>query len=145
MIETQELEHPQTQPRKRLTSKQVKWLVGGLLIALTVGYLIFSAASGSASYYVTIDELQHMELSRRNVRVAGYVIGDSIVWEARDLRLAFEMEDESGRLAVRYKGPRPDMFRDQAEVVVEGKLASDGVFEARTMLLKCPSKYEEAD
>ena len=145
MIETQELEHTPVQSRKRLTSKQVKWLVGGLLIALTAGYLIFSAASGSVAYYVTIDKVQHMEPSGRNVRVAGNVVGESIVWEARDLRLAFEMVDESGQLAVRYKGPRPDMFRDQAEVVIEGKLADDGVFEARTMLLKCPSKYEEAD
>ena len=81
----------------------------------------------------------------RNVRVAGYVVGESIVWEPRDLHLAFDMTDESGKLSVVYSGARPDMFRDQAEVVVEGKMGQDGVFEARTMLLKCPSKYEEAE
>jgi cytochrome c-type biogenesis protein CcmE len=81
----------------------------------------------------------------RNVRVAGFVVGESIVWEPRDLHLAFELTDESGQLSVVYKGARPDMFRDEAEVVVEGKMGPDGVFEARTMMLKCPSKYEEAD
>jgi cytochrome c-type biogenesis protein CcmE len=37
------------------------------------------------------------------------------------------------------------MFRDGAEVVLEGRYTTEGVFEARTMLLKCPSKYEEAN
>jgi cytochrome c-type biogenesis protein CcmE len=130
--------------KKRLSGRRLKLLIGGLVVVVVLGYLIFSAARGSAAYYMTIDELKQQDTSVRNVRVAGFVIGESIVWEPRDLHLAFEMSDESGQLPVVYKGARPDMFRDQAEVVVEGKLGPDGVFEARTMLLKCPSKYEEA-
>jgi cytochrome c-type biogenesis protein CcmE len=132
-----------TQHRKRFTSRRVKYLVGGLIIALVAGYLVFTAAQGSAAYYLTIVEIQQQGSSARNVRVAGNVVGESIVWEPRDLRLEFDMVDESGQLSVVYSGSRPDMFRDEAEVVVEGKLGSEGVFEARTMLLKCPSKYEE--
>jgi cytochrome c-type biogenesis protein CcmE len=131
--------------RKRLSGRRLKFLIGGLVVVAVVGYLIFSAARGSAAYYMTIDELQQQGSSVRNVRVAGYVVGESIVWEPRDLHLAFDMIDESGQLSVVYKGARPDMFRDEAEVVVEGKMGPDGVFDARTMLLKCPSKYEEAD
>jgi cytochrome c-type biogenesis protein CcmE len=130
---------------KRLSGKQLKFLVGGLVIVLVVGYLIFSAARGSAAYYLTVQELHEQGPSVRNVRVSGFVVGESIVWEPRDLHLAFDMVDESGQLSVVYSGARPDMFRDQAEVVVEGKMGPDGVFEARTMLLKCPSKYEEAE
>ena len=130
--------------RKRSSGKQLKFLIGGLVIVVVVGYLIFSAARGSAAYYVTVQELQERGPSTRNVRVAGFVVGESIVWEPRDQNLAFDMVDESGQLSVNYSGARPDMFRDQAEVVVEGKMGPDGVFEARTMLLKCPSKYEEA-
>jgi cytochrome c-type biogenesis protein CcmE len=141
------VETPSTPSRseKRLSGKRLKFLIGGLVVALVVGYLIFSAARGSAAYYLTIDELQQQGSAVRNVRVAGFVVGESIVWEPRDLHLAFELTDESGQLPVVYSGARPDMFRDQAEVVVEGKMGPDGVFEARTMLLKCPSKYEEAE
>jgi cytochrome c-type biogenesis protein CcmE len=130
---------------RRLTSRQTKWLVGGIIVAVAVGYLIFAAASGSAAYYVTIQEAQEQGPSSRNVRVSGTIVGESIVWEPRDLLLEFDMVDESGRMAVVYNGARPDMFRDQAELVVEGKLATNGIFEARTIMLKCPSKYEEAD
>jgi cytochrome c-type biogenesis protein CcmE len=138
-------EHAALQPRTWRKSRRIKWIVGGLIVALTVGYLIVSAASGSAAYYVTIGELQEQEASRRNVRVSGNIVGESIVWEPRDLRLAFDITDDSGRLSVVYNGARPDMFRDGAEVVVEGRLTPEGTFGARTMLLKCPSKYEEAD
>jgi cytochrome c-type biogenesis protein CcmE len=142
MVET--IEAP-TSRGKRLSGQQLKFLVGGLIVVLVVGYLIFSAARGSAAYYLTVQELHEQGPSTRNVRVAGNVVGESIVWEPRDQHLAFDMVDESGQLSVVYSGARPDMFRDQAEVVVEGKMGPDGVFEARTMLLKCPSKYEEAE
>jgi cytochrome c-type biogenesis protein CcmE len=143
MTETQDVFNKPT--RVHLTSRQVKWIVGGLIVAVAVGYLVFVAASGSAAYYVTIAELYERGPSQRNVRVAGYIVGESILWEPRDLRLEFDMVDESGRMTVVYSGSRPDMFRDEAELVVEGKLLPEGVFEARTLMLKCPSKYEEAD
>ena len=133
------------QNRKRLTSRQIKFLVGGVIVALTVGYLILSAAQGSAAYYLTITEVQAEGPSTQDVRVSGLILGESIIWEPRDLRLTFDIADEGGQLPVLYKGSRPDMFRDGAEVVVEGRMAPEGVFEARTLLLKCPSKYEEAE
>ena len=141
MVETQDVKT--VEPTRSLGGKRKRLLIGGIVILVALGYLIYSAASGSAAYYVTIDELAGSGPTRRNVRVAGNVVGESIVWEAREMRLQFEMVDESGRLPVVYNGARPDMFRDDAEVVVEGKLGEDGVFEARTMMLKCPSKYEE--
>ncbi len=142
MIEAQDLEGAHQQ--KRLGGKQRKFLIGGLIIAATIGYLIYAAARGSTAYYVTISELTGQSPSTRSVRVAGNVVGESIVWEPRDQRLQFEITDEGGLLPVSYHGSRPDMFRDGAEVVVQGKLTPEGIFEARTMLLKCPSKYEEA-
>ena len=141
MVDAQDISG--TQNRKLFAGGRIKYPVGGLIIALVAGWLIFSAAQGSAAYYMTIDEIQQQGSSARNVRVAGNVVGESIVWEPRDLRLEFDIVDESGRLSAVYSGSRPDMFRDEAEVVLEGKLGPEGVFEARTMLLKCPSKYEE--
>jgi cytochrome c-type biogenesis protein CcmE len=126
-----------------LNRRQLKLLVGGIIVAAIIGYLIWVAARGSVAYYMTVDEVRKQGPMARNVRVAGQVVGSSIVWTARDLRLEFEIADESGQLPVVYNGSRPDMFRDQADVVLEGRLGPKGVFEARTMLLKCPSKYEE--
>jgi cytochrome c-type biogenesis protein CcmE len=100
--------------------------------------------SGSAAFYLTVEELQKEGPSQRTVRVAGIIVEESIVWRVRDLVLEFEISDQSGRLPVTYHGSRPDMFRDGAEVVAEGLYTGRGIFEAETLLLKCPSKYEEA-
>ena len=58
--------------------------------------------------------------------------------------LRFKLADDSGSLAVIYNGLRPDMLRDGAEAIVEGKYIEGEFFEANNLLLKCPSKYEDA-
>jgi cytochrome c-type biogenesis protein CcmE len=50
----------------------------------------------------------------------------------------------SPSLDVIYDGPRPEMLKDEAQAIVTGTLNEDGVFVAEELLLKCPSKYEEA-
>ncbi|NLG51338.1 MAG: cytochrome c maturation protein CcmE [Chloroflexi bacterium] len=120
-------------------------LIGGLVIALAALYLLYSTAQGATTYYLTVEEVKAQGPSGRNVRVAGDVLGESIVWDARALVLQFEITDASGVLPVSYHGPRPDMFQDGATAVLEGRYTAEGIFEAQTLLLKCPSKYEGAE
>jgi cytochrome c-type biogenesis protein CcmE len=35
-------------------------------------------------------------------------------------------------------------MRDEAQAIMTGRLGSDGIFYAEELLLKCPTKYEEA-
>jgi len=93
-----------------------------------------------------VTELQSRGSSiyEQNVRLTGVIQGESTDWNAQDLILKFEIADESGRLPVVYKGLRPDMFQDGAQAVVEGRYTEGGTFEAHNLMLKCPSKYEEA-
>jgi cytochrome c-type biogenesis protein CcmE len=121
-----------------------KFIFGGALIVLAVGYLIVSSIGGSTAYYLTVQEVKAQGPSEHPVRVAGTVVEDSIEWNAQELMLNFNIADDSGSLAVTYNGPRPDMLRDGAEAVVEGKYVEGDSFEASNLLLKCPSKYEEA-
>ena len=47
-------------------------------------------------------------------------------------------------LRVQFKGALPDTFKEDVEVIVEGRFTPDGqVFVAKTLVTKCPSKYEE--
>ena len=131
-------------PRRPNNGKRLKIIGGAVVVVLTVAYLVFSAAKGSAAYYLTVEELFAKGPSDQTVRVAGLIVDGSIDWSDRELILEFQIADESGTLPVVYHGPRPDMFKDGAEVVVEGKFAGDEGFDAQTLMLKCPSKYEEA-
>jgi cytochrome c-type biogenesis protein CcmE len=135
-----------TKQRGRSANKQTKFIVGGLIVVLVIGYLIVTSIQGSTAPYLTVTELRSEGASvyERNVRVTGVIQGESIDWNAQDLILKFEIADEGGSLPVVYKGLRPDMFQDGAQAVVEGRYAEGGTFEAHNLVLKCPSKYEEA-
>jgi len=47
-------------------------------------------------------------------------------------------------MQVVYVGPKPDLLRDEAQAIMTGHVAEDGIFYADELLLKCPTKYEEA-
>ncbi len=123
--------------------RQMKYLVGGVILVVAIGWLIYGSVQGSTAQYLTVEELMAQGPSDRLVRVSGLVVGDTIEWDPQEMTLQFEIADERGSLPVRYEGVRPDMFRDGAQVVVEGRYCAGGIFEATKLLLKCPSKYIE--
>ncbi|MBC7262502.1 MAG: cytochrome c maturation protein CcmE [Chloroflexi bacterium] len=127
---------------------KLKWhlLIGGAVIALVIVYVILSTLQDTAIYALTISELkaQSPAIYTQNVRVGGTVDGNSIAWDAGTLTLQFNLVDGDEVLPVIYKGTRPDMFRDGAEALVEGRYQRNGIFEATKLLLKCPAKYEAA-
>ena len=56
----------------------------------------------------------------------------------------FHMRDKNGTVRrVRYADPKPANFEEAEEVVVEG-YAGDDAFIAESILVKCPSKYNDA-
>ena len=148
-----------------------KFVIGGILILGAVVFLIWSSTAATSEYFLTIDELnaKSAEVVNRNVRLTGAVIGESIQYDAETLTLTFEIahvpgdqaliDDDGGlaealhlavmdpsraRIKVQYVGPLPDLLRHEAQAIVTGQLGEDGVFHADELLLKCPTKYEEA-
>jgi cytochrome c-type biogenesis protein CcmE len=130
-----------------MISAKLKFVVAGVVLLAAVGYLIFNSVSTSAEYYLTVGELKAKApvVYSQNVRVAGIVEADSIVKDARAGTLQFTAEDSSGKLPVLYKGGVvPDIFGPGIQVVVEGKYAPDGTFQASNLLAQCPSRYEDS-
>jgi cytochrome c-type biogenesis protein CcmE len=150
---------------------RAKFLVGGLLILAAVVYLIFSSTKANAEYFMTVNELRAKgnSLVGQNVRISGAVAGDTIQYNPGTNNLTFDIANVPGdnatiaaqgglskvlhdavidpartRLTIVYNGPKPDLLRDEAQAIVTGHLGEDGVFHAEELLLKCPTKYEEA-
>ncbi|MDX1437377.1 MAG: cytochrome c maturation protein CcmE [Anaerolineales bacterium] len=148
-----------------------KFIVGGLLIIAAVAYLIFSSTRASAQYFFTVDELvaRGEESLGRELRISGAVLGDTVQYDPENLILSFEIAHVSGdnneieaqgglakalydavndpnrtRIQAVYEGPKPDLLRHEAQAIMTGHLGEDGVFYADELLLKCPTRYEEA-
>jgi cytochrome c-type biogenesis protein CcmE len=112
-----------------------------LLTAFTV--LVGLSFRGSMVYYLTVSEFVSHPPSGldEHFRVNGRVVPGSIARQSGVLGADFRMTDGQKVLPVAFRKELPDTFVDEAEVVVEGRM-KDGVFEAHTLLAKCPSKYE---
>jgi cytochrome c-type biogenesis protein CcmE len=121
-----------------------RWIIGGAVIVVVIVYLVLSGAQGVAVYAMTIQELKSQcpAIYGRGVRVGGIVDGDSIMWNADEMTLQFNLVDGDENLSVTYAGIQPDAFRDGAQALVEGRYRESGVFEASQLLFECPSKYE---
>jgi len=126
---------------------QVRFIIAGLLIIGGIGYLMFSGIDGSMVYYYTVSEVKEKgpELSGKGIRINGHVLPGTIEKEKNGTVVEFVVfeKDTDQRINARYEGLIPDTFKDNAEVVVEGVYDPNSpIFEATTLLAKCPSKYE---
>jgi cytochrome c-type biogenesis protein CcmE len=117
----------------------IKLAIPALVVAACVGYLIYAASGGSAEYYLTVSELPS-HTGSGDVRVAG-VVQDDVLKTDGGLHVTFTEKDTTAAVPVDYTGTLPDIFKPGITVVAEGRLGKDGVFHARTLLAKCPSRF----
>jgi len=140
-----------------------RFLLGGGLIVVAVGYLIYTAIMNTAEYYLTVDEVQarESELQGQALRVAGRVVPGSVSWDPSSLSLGFAIRtipdpgssgvkpvssvnasESTQQFKVLCTGqPKPDMFAENRDVIVEGRLGADHAIVATQVLTSCPSKY----
>ena len=158
-------------PNRPAKQNRAKFLIGGLLILAAIVYLIVSSTTANAQYFLTIEELQQKAgaMNGREARVSGAVVGDSIAYDSENLTLTFTVADvpadnadieaqgglaavlhaavedpSRARMQVVYYGVKPDLLKHEAQAIMTGKMGEDGIFYANELLLKCPTKYEEA-
>jgi cytochrome c-type biogenesis protein CcmE len=117
----------------------LKWGFLGVVVAACVGYLVYTASGGSSEYYLTVSELRSHAPSG-DVRVAGVVQND-VQRSDGGLQVQFTEKDGTASIPVVYRGTLPDIFQPGITVVAEGRLGADGVFHARNVLAKCPSRF----
>ena len=123
----------------------LSFIIAGVAIIGAVLYLVIANTGASAQYYMSIRELRACtSCASRTIRVAGNVQSGSIVRDEKTQVIQFNIVDGSQTMAVVYSGVVPDIFRSGVQVVVEGRLNSQGVFQARNLLAKCPSKFQSA-
>ena len=151
--------------RGQNNGSRLKFLIGGLLILAAVGYLIISGTATGARYFITLDELSaNPEYVGQTVRVSGAVLGPSIVYDTETLTIEFTVSNipaefenlavalnesvnnpNATRIPVVVKNQvKPDLLQHEAQAIMTGTLGEDGVFYATELLLKCPSRFEEA-
>ncbi len=135
---------PRAQPDARKGLGQRRFLIGGVVVLGAIAFLVFNTMRDTTMYYLTVSELlgRGEAAYGEQVRLGGKAKPDTIETDPKNMILRFVVVDDNNSIPVVYKGVVPDAFKPDADVVLEGKLTREGVFQATTLLAKCPSKYK---
>ncbi|HVC35250.1 MAG TPA: cytochrome c maturation protein CcmE [Chloroflexota bacterium] len=132
------------EPGPASRARSVRVVVAVLIVVSAIGYLIYTGFQSTTVYYLTVSELKAKGPAAGAVRVAGIVQANTVVRSANDATVHFTIADQGGSLPVVYQGMVPDIFGPGIQVVVEGHYTAGSLFQADTLLAKCPSKFTAA-
>jgi cytochrome c-type biogenesis protein CcmE len=141
-------------------TKGVQIAIGATAIAGLLGWYGASNLDKTPAftYFKSLEEFRANPDARNGARsrIHGFVAKASISRDIEAMQVRFQVQNTPAHLG-RGSGPllevvlasleTPDLFKDGAEVVVEGRLVAGDVgpvFEADKILAKCPSKFEAA-
>ena len=129
----------------RLVNNKTRLLLVGLVLALSLGYLLYTAFPGNARYYLKVSEFKEseQELIGTPVRVWGNLDSESYSRAEGTLDHTFALVEGGQRINAHYVGPLNDLFfNEHSEIVLEGTYQGD-IFQVEAdPIVKCPSKYQ---
>lgn len=114
----------------------------GLALIVMFSVALFQNFGNSISTYVNFKEA---EAKGKTAHVVGTWVKESPAeFSMESMTFKFRMRDEAGNECdVVYAKPKPSNFDQADRIVVIGEVKG-GRFYASDMLLKCPSKYNDA-
>jgi len=127
-----------------MSHKAAKLGITGVVLALAFGLLMYSTLSEGTEYYKHVDEVTANPGAwhGKRLQLHGFVQGQPL--RKRDsLEYRFDVQSNGQVIRAYYTGIVPDTFKEDAEVVLKGRLENDGIFyvEKDGVMAKCPSKY----
>lgn len=123
--------------------KRRRFIIGGLIIFAALSYIIYGGMQEAIVYFVTPSELKAKEPGSINkfLRMGGMVVRGSLQKDLKNLTYRFELTDGNTSFPVFFRGVPPDLFTEGKGAVVEGRIGTDGVFQATTIMAKHAEEY----
>lgn len=117
-----------------------KYIFGGIIIAVFLGIMIYLFTQTSIKYEDNFSNISTQKIIKAAgtwVKEKGYDINTA------EGTFSFFLKDNYGKeMKVVLRGNIPNNFEISESIVVTGKY-NGHFFEAKSVLTKCPSKYQE--
>ncbi|TMI75296.1 MAG: cytochrome c maturation protein CcmE [Bacillati bacterium ANGP1] len=123
--------------------KRTRLILAAVIVAGALVYLILGGLRGAIVYYATPSEVlaQGQSAVGRATRLGGQVVPGSRRRDPITLELRFVLTDGKATVPVVYRGAPPELFTEGQGAIVEGTLRADGVFAARSIIVKHSEEY----
>jgi cytochrome c-type biogenesis protein CcmE len=131
-----------------MTNKFAKVALTAVVLLSAFGGLLWYSLQQDTAYYKHVDEVMTNpdQWKGKSLQLHGFVVKGTWMQKPNTLEYQFKVENKGSVVHASYTGILPDTFKDEAEVVLKGRLNSAGNFDVAPngVMAKCPSKYEEA-
>jgi len=125
-----------------LRKQRVYALLAILVGSLLATWLIISALSQNMNLFYSPSEIKSQNIDFNSlIRAGGMVKEGTIKKDTETLKVSFVVTDYQNDLVINYEGILPDLFDENAGVVVRGNLNIDGTFNAIEVLAKHDENY----
>jgi cytochrome c-type biogenesis protein CcmE len=124
--------------------KHQRLLLAVIAVFALIGAGLIAAAAlrEEASYFYTPTTLANAKVAPgKAIRLGGMVQKGSIVRARDGVSITFTVQDKDKMQKVTYRGITPDLFVEGSGVVADGRLGSDGIFVADSLLAKHDENY----
>ena len=123
--------------------KQRIYIIATIFIGISLAvFLVLKGLSTNINLFYTPTQINENLVEKGVVFRAGGMVKSGSIKRHRDsLLISFEVTDFKETLVVFYEGILPDLFSENAGVVVKGKLNDKGIFFAEEVLAKHDENY----
>jgi cytochrome c-type biogenesis protein CcmE len=137
-----------------MTHRYIKVGATAFVLVLAFTGLLWSTLREGTEYYKNLDEVManKEQWHGKQLQLHGYIVPGSILRKRDSLEYKFKVQnsparsstaDDANVVEASYTGIVPDTFKDEAEVVLKGRLTPTGFHtDPNGVTAKCPSKYE---
>jgi cytochrome c-type biogenesis protein CcmE len=123
-------------------AKRIAIVAGGLAALAIAAGLILAAFQQNLVFFFTPSQVAANEAPLgKTFRIGGMVETGSVKRQADGVTVRFTVTDTAKSIPVVYRGALPDLFREGKGVVAQGRVGTDGVFQAAEVLAKHDENY----
>ena len=125
-----------------LRKQRLYALIAVLIGSLLATCLVVSALSENMNLFYSPSEILEVDIDENVLIRAGGMVKQGSIEKSKDsLNVRFTVTDYQNELIINYEGILPDLFYENAGVVVRGNLKTDGTFKAIEVLAKHDENY----
>jgi cytochrome c-type biogenesis protein CcmE len=126
--------------------KRMAIIAAGLSALGIAAALVLNAFQSNLVFFFSPSQVLANEAPHgKAFRIGGMVEAGSLKRENDGLTVHFRVTDTAKTIPVVYTGILPDLFKEGKGVVAQGKLRTDGAFEATEVLAKHDENYMPPD